>query len=272
MRGSLCSAVAVLGVAASLFAAASPPVASAKSGYLTIPAERLSHLTVKGTHGFRITIERISGRVELTASNGNTAAIYVVRSAKIPPDRIRATFPGLGRVSVGFHLSGRVHREPGFCEKRPTFRQNGIFGGTILFEGEQGFTRINIDSAPGIVFRSVKEICKGSRGRDSEATKGYSLTEQARSRGATTVSRRRNRRRVGHRSLSSVLCFPVGEATWGAQRQGRLCTGRRRYLRNRRVSTSAGIRGNHASVAFQWDCRLPSVFRCAGEMGRDARG
>jgi hypothetical protein len=176
----LLAALAAAGLAASA-------VASAKPGYFTVPAERIRQLTVKGTHGFRITITRIAGRVELTASNGTTAAIYVVRSAKIPMNRFEATFPGLGEVSVRFHPSGRVHREPGFCERRPSFRQSGIFSGTIRFEGEQGFTRINVDSASGFVFRSFKEVCKGSRGSDSEVPPDYLLEEKARSQGGTTV-------------------------------------------------------------------------------------
>jgi hypothetical protein len=186
MRRGL-SSVAALGVAASLFAAASTPIASAKSGYFTVPAERIRQLTIKGTHGFRITIARISGRVELTASNGNTAAIYVVPSAKSPTDKIEATFPGLGEVSVRFRPSGRVHRESGFCEQRPSFRQNGIFRGTIRFEGEQGFTRVDVGSAPGLVLRSFKEVCKGSRRSESGAVPTFSLTASARSEGKTTV-------------------------------------------------------------------------------------
>lgn len=89
-----------------------------------------------------------------------------------------------------FDPSGRVHRAPGgFCGSRPGFGQNGIFRGSIRFEGEQGFTRINVGSAPGSVFGSFKEVCKGSRGSDSEAKSppSYSLTERARSEGRTTV-------------------------------------------------------------------------------------
>jgi hypothetical protein len=188
VRRGLYPVAAVLGVIASLIVAAPAPVASAKPGYVTYPAERIRQLTIKGTHGFRITVTRISGRVELTASNGNTAAIYVVRSAKNPTDRIQATFPGLGEVSVRFDPSGRAPRAPGgFCGSRPGFRQNGIFRGSIRFEGEQGFTRINVGSAPGSVFGSFKEVCKGSRGSDSEMPPDYLLEEKARSRGGTTV-------------------------------------------------------------------------------------
>lgn len=179
--------VSLLLVLAAMAAAAlsASSVASAKPGHFIVPAERLSQLTIKGTHGFRITVTRISRRVELTASDGSTSAIYVVRSAKIPTNRIEATFPGLGEVSVRFRPSGRVHREPGFCEQRPLFRQNGIFSGTIRFEGEQGFTRIDAENARGFVFRSFKETCKGGND-DSGATPIYSLAERAKSQGRVT--------------------------------------------------------------------------------------
>jgi hypothetical protein len=164
------------------------PVASAKPGYFIVPAERLSQLTVKGTHGFQITIARIGGRVELTASSGNVAAIYVVRPAKAPADRIEGNFPGLGKVSVRFHPAGRAQSTPAFCGGRASFRQNGIFSGTIRFEGEMGFTRIHVENARGSVFRSFKEVCKESgEGDDSETPPSYSLTEKARSQGKTTV-------------------------------------------------------------------------------------
>ena len=70
--------------------------ASAKQGYVVFPAERQSQLTVQGTKGFQITIERTSGRVELTASKDNTTAIYVVR-AKEAQRMDRGDIPGPGQ-------------------------------------------------------------------------------------------------------------------------------------------------------------------------------
>lgn len=163
------------------------PVASAKPGYFTFPAERFSRLTAKGTHGFRVTIERHAGRVELTASNGSAAAIYIVRSSKMPTDEIQATFPGLGRVSVSFHPSGQAQRGLAVCRGRAPLRQNGVFRGVIRFEGERGFTRINVDNARGFTYRSFKEVCEGRGGTESETPPSYWLMENARSHGRVVV-------------------------------------------------------------------------------------
>jgi hypothetical protein len=163
------------------------PVASAKPGYFAFPAERSSQLTVKGTHGFRITIARHGRRVELNASNGSTAAIYVVRTAKNPAEQIQATFPGLGRVSVHFRPAGRTQRGLAVCRGRAPIRQDGIFRGVVKFEGEHEFTRIDVENAKGSTYRSFKEICKMPSDTGSETPPNYWLTESARSHGRAIV-------------------------------------------------------------------------------------
>jgi hypothetical protein len=165
---------------------AASPVASAKPGGLTFPAERFSQLTVRGTQGFQITIKRTANRVELTASNGKASAIYIAHSKKNPVDGIEAVFPGLGKVSVRFHPSGPVRHSPALCGGRAWFRQNGIFRGVIKFEGERRFTRVAMEHARGFVFRSFKETCEG--GNDgSKTTPIYYLAERAKSQGRVTA-------------------------------------------------------------------------------------
>jgi hypothetical protein len=154
---------------------------SAKPGYVTFPAERKSQLTVEGTRGFQITIARIDNRVELTASNGDTAAIYVVHSPRTPIDQIRATFPGVGRISVRLHASGRVKRWPAFCGGRASMKRDGVFRGVIRFKGEQGFTRVVTGHARGFVSQSFKETCKGSGHGNSSTSPVYALTEHSKS-------------------------------------------------------------------------------------------
>lgn len=175
-RGKIYAHVAIAVLAGSLAASA---MASAKPGYFTFPAERTGRLTVKGTRGFQVTIARIDNRVELTASNGHTAAIYVVHPPRTPASQIRATFAGVGRISVRFHASGRVKRSPAICGGRASMKQGGIFRGVIRFMGEQGFTRISTDHARGFVFQSFKESCKGSSRGNSSTSSAYTLTERA---------------------------------------------------------------------------------------------
>lgn len=175
----------ILFVAATALAVS--PLASAKPGYFIVPAEQGSQLSVKGTKGFQVTINRLRGRVELIASNGNSAAIYIVRPPKISRDRIEARFPGLGRISVRFHPLGRARREPGFCGGHAPIKQVGVFRGVVRFEGEHGFTRIGVEQARGFIYRSFKESCKGSDNRSSSTPPTYSLIERARLDGRTTV-------------------------------------------------------------------------------------
>ena len=163
-----------------------PQDASAKQGYVVFPAERQSQLTVQGTSGFRITIARTSGRVELTASKVKTTAIYAVRAERSPADGIEATFPGRGKVSVRFHPFGQARRSPGICGGRARISQPGIFVGMVRFNGEQGFTRVTVGHARGFVYRSFKESCKVSKSNGHSAGSIY-LAERAKADGRTTV-------------------------------------------------------------------------------------
>ncbi len=168
---------------------AASPIASAKPGYITFPAEQRSQLVVQGTQGFVITIEHMGGRVELTATKQDSSAIYVIHPVEGLSNRIEATFPGLGRVSVGFQPSGEPYRAAAFCKGRDSIKQAGVFRGTIRFEGEGGFTKVEASHARGYIYRSFKEVCKRSeigigRARDMP---GYSLTATARSPGRAVL-------------------------------------------------------------------------------------
>jgi hypothetical protein len=149
--------------------------ASAKPGYVTFQGERMSKFTVNGTHGYRITIERTGHRVELVASNGNSAAIYIVHSPATRDADIHARFPGVGLVSTHFESSGSTSRTPAICGGGPSIRQDGVFRGTIKFRGERGFTRAKADSARGFFFREPKENCKGKGHSGQSSTPIYSL-------------------------------------------------------------------------------------------------
>jgi hypothetical protein len=166
-----------LAVAALLvvFLASASPV-SARPDYVTFQGERKSEFTLNGSQGFRITVERTGRRVELTASNGHSAATYVVHSPATPDADIHARFPGVGLVSTHFEPSGSTSRTPAICGGGPAIREGGVFRGTIKFRGERGFTRIDTDSARGFFFREPKESCKGKSHSGQSSRPGYSLT------------------------------------------------------------------------------------------------
>ncbi len=135
----------------------------------------MSKFTVNGTRGYRITIERTGHRVELVASNGNSAAIYIVHSPATRDADIHARFPGVGLVSTHFEPSGSTSRTPAICGGGPSIRQDGVFRGTIKFRGERGFTRAKVDSARGFFFREPKENCKGKGHSGQNSKPIYSL-------------------------------------------------------------------------------------------------
>jgi hypothetical protein len=112
--------------------------ASAKPGYVTFQGERKSQFEIKGTQGFQITVERTGHRVELVASNGNSAAIYIVHSPATRDADIHARFPGVGVVSTHFEPSGSTSRTPAICGGGPSIRRDGVFRGTIKIRGERG--------------------------------------------------------------------------------------------------------------------------------------
>jgi hypothetical protein len=125
------------GITAAMLTSSS--VAFAKPGYFVFPGGQSSSLTVKATEGYEVDIYRSPGHVQLTARKQDGYAIYTVHSARTPPDVIRAKFPGLGRVSLRFHPSGKARREPAFCKGgRPSIDRPGVFRGTIRFRGERG--------------------------------------------------------------------------------------------------------------------------------------
>ena len=171
-RGSIYALAAMALFVASLVSAG---LASAKPGYVTFQGERKSQFTVNGTQGFRITVERTGRRVELVASNGNSAATYIVHSPATPDADINARFPGVGLVSTHFKPSGSTTRTPAICGGGPSTRQDGVFRGTIKFRGERGFTRADVGSARGFFFREPKESCKGKEHTGQNSNPVYSL-------------------------------------------------------------------------------------------------
>jgi hypothetical protein len=144
----------------------SPGVATAKPGYITLPGYHEVALNLKSSNGYSIKISTgHSNWVEMFASRGESTAIYLIRHARMRSDGIEAEFPGVGRVSVRFHPTGRAQRESGFfppCRGGQTVKQPGYFEGTIRIRGERGYTTVDTKRATGEVTTAAKEVCKRS--------------------------------------------------------------------------------------------------------------
>ena len=172
---------ATLAVGVALISLASPAGSAAKP--FKIPPGRVSTLMVRGSNGYRITIEQSRGRVTLVAGTGHSSATYIAVGRRSDGGGIEARFPGLGRVSVRFEPSGKPRKVPAFCRGRRSIEQPGIFRGRIEFRGEMGFTRVAATAARGQVLQTFASVCHGSDSNPIQSTNWNLLETGSRSDG-----------------------------------------------------------------------------------------
>lgn len=151
------------------------PGTNAKPGYVVTPGSHSVELSLKGSHGFRISAGRFGRPFYFQTADERSVTTYFKRSPRQRGDGIEAKFPGVGRISVRFQPQGAPQHLPPFfsrCEGGETTKQRGVFVGTIRFHGERGYTSVEATRASGEVTTSEREICKRSifdDGPDSEA-------------------------------------------------------------------------------------------------------
>lgn len=151
-------AIVVLGGGAGLFLAAQTSAAAATHPFegASIPV-----LSLRGSNGYRIEVSgyrhRSTDRVSLTASKNDHFASYTVQGLA-KDGKIRAHFPGLGKVAVRFVPNAADQRPSESARKAlRSGTGNGMFVGTITFRGERHFTSVTASAAHGsIVPRASK--------------------------------------------------------------------------------------------------------------------
>lgn len=122
-----------------------------------------TNFSLGASNGYTVSVERRGRQVTLGAFRFGrflSAASYtVVGSAS--PDRIKARFGKLGRVSVRFKAkrAKRIGPRKG-CTGKPAMDRSGVFVGTIRFRGEGGYTRVAARRAQGRVIDTLKERCE----------------------------------------------------------------------------------------------------------------
>jgi hypothetical protein len=252
----------------------SAQAAPAKPGYVVWPGARESRFTIKGSHGYRISVSHLGRGIWLQASNGDGTAVYLVPAAKPSGDgTIRATFPGVGRVDVRFNPSGRPRRLPPFspsaCTGGGGLRQRGTFRGTIRFTGDHGFTRVVAADARGYTLVSVREVCKGGADGNDSGDLNHSLTAYSRSHGQTVLF---SATRYGSES------FLEGEISYSAQtfeRRGPMKIGRVAIVLGASDTFAAGgpaARSNSASVTPPLPFQGSAAFSLTGNNSADWEG
>lgn len=172
----------LLALTLALVGLALPAAASARPGWEEQP--RSLHLSFQTaiSNGYQLAVKTTGHRqVELGLSKGGVSATYKT-SGKVSREGIEANFGTLGELAVEF--SGRPTRFTGWlprglpswllphrkCNGRRPQQETGTFHGTIRFEGENGFARIDTDRARGTVRRTYRRLCKGRSGGGIFAT------------------------------------------------------------------------------------------------------
>ncbi len=122
-----------------------------------------SEFTLPASNGYRLQVTETGNRqIYLTAKNGGSSVIYAVRGRKAAQDGIEAKLPGVGRISMHFEQVGKTKHSPPIdnCEGDGSDTERGVFRGTVVFNGEKGFTRARAHRVSGTVHDSAKETCR----------------------------------------------------------------------------------------------------------------
>jgi hypothetical protein len=177
---------ALLGACAAMALPPAGALADAGANLRHAPPESAA-FTVAGSNGYSIYVRKQRGQVEaivsrkrppmptiapdgrlLPANRGDVAAdTYFTTAASTDPNTIEADLGALGRIAVSFQPSGRrrVTRVDlsGKSERcvgaTKIVRRLGTFTGTISFHGENGYTSVDLESAPGSVGTSPFRNC-----------------------------------------------------------------------------------------------------------------
>lgn len=143
--------------------------------------------TVRGTNGYSLNVKSEKGAVTIVAADqrpptptisatgairpansGNVAAsTYITVGSPRNPDVIEADLGALGAISVAFQPSGETRVTKVNLKGKTTkcvgaeriVRQLGTFTGSIKFQGEGGYTTVDLPSAEGTVGTSLFRNC-----------------------------------------------------------------------------------------------------------------
>lgn len=137
--------LALFALAACIATQAAPAMAEGEAETGAFGSFRL-----KGSNGFSIFAIAVSkpnfkhGELALFVGGRSGSAIYLA-PAKVEPTAIKADLGAVGRVDVHFEPSGPPERVYARCEENGSaLFEPGFWVGTIEFEGEEGFTRVEV--------------------------------------------------------------------------------------------------------------------------------
>jgi len=193
--------------------------------------------SLRATHGYRMTVlgaedpDTGRGAVILSMRSRHAEAVYSV-PASVTPTSIEADLGGLGRVDVSFVPSGRSRTERSECRGEPVRVESGRYEGTIVFEGEEGYSQVDAAFARGEAKMWLNLLCAS----------GASEGAGARAPGARLTVRRRGGDRFEFRAMKNGPKRPAMFTASVSERRGEL-----------HVARSVNVRA--APRAFDFDLR-----------------
>lgn len=144
------------------------------AGYLA-RGRQLTRIELEGSNGYSILI--VADRKQhliLTTTRDAFTTEYMTHDTLAGPNRLKATLPGLGSISVGFHPSGPAHRAGAFagCVGPGPIVRKGVVRGSIEFAGERKYTQVDTHKAPGEIEEWKAQRCRA--GSNPEINLGLS--------------------------------------------------------------------------------------------------
>jgi hypothetical protein len=124
-----------------------------------------AEFTLNATNGYKVSVEGSGSQVALTVRGHGGSATYSVKGRTFSR-QLKARFGDLGQIAVRFQPRGKPERlaPPKRCKGRDRTLSEGIFTGTISFNGEHGYTRVTKTRVPGSVRSAQAWRCKGGDG------------------------------------------------------------------------------------------------------------
>jgi len=171
---------------ASVLALALAPQADAKPRSVVLPGGQTSIFTLRGSDGYTLNVISEGREIEVDASHAKDGfASYSVPGHKQGKRGLEAKLPGIGRIAVEFHSTGKPKKIPAYegCTGRPGRAETGIFVGTINFHGERDYTDVNATRAKGLILSTKPQTCttekRGGGGKGFDEMLGATLSATA---------------------------------------------------------------------------------------------
>jgi hypothetical protein len=128
--------------------------------------------TLRGSHGYRITVmafsRRADGRGEiLVFARRKHSSVMYTAPANVTDAHMEADLGHLGDIDVQFVASGGVESERSECGGEAIQFEAGAYVGTIEFHGEEGYTEASSASAAPEYKPFLDQICAGGGSSES---------------------------------------------------------------------------------------------------------